>query len=217
MAPGNRKNPSLWLIAGPNGSGKSSLYGSEQNAIYGDTNIADSAHSFWIINPDLLTLRICSVEGKNLEEANLEAVRRIEAWLWASVDAHQSVGVETVLSTDKYRPLVLKAKERGFEIRLVYVILQSPEFNIKRVRMRVAKGGHDVPADRIAKRWKRSLEQFPWFLDQADWALLFDNSEELRLVGRKADGAVTLDPASPGVMKDAVAKIGTKIGIQAKR
>src|ERR1700730_1611665 len=81
--------PSLWLIAGPNGSGKSSLYGSEQNAIYGDTNIADSAHSFWIINRDLLTLRIQAVEKKSLEESNLEAVR--EAWLLTSVDAHQSV------------------------------------------------------------------------------------------------------------------------------
>jgi predicted ABC-type ATPase len=200
--------PSLWLIAGPNGSGKSSLYGSEQNAIYGDTNIADSAHSFWIINPDLLTLRIQAVEKKSLEESNLEAVRRIEAWLSTSVDAHQSVGVETVLSTDKYRPLVLKAKERGFEIRLVYVLLRSPELNIKRVQMRVAKGGHDVPADRIAKRWKRSLEQFPWFLDQADWALVFDNSEELCLVGRKADGVVTLDPTAPDAIKAAVSKIG---------
>jgi predicted ABC-type ATPase len=200
--------PSLWLIAGPNGSGKSSLYGSEQNAIYGDTNIADSAHSFWIINPDLLTLRVQAVEKKSLEESNLEAVRRIEAWLLTSVDAHQSVGVETVLSTDKYRSLVLKAKERGFEIRLVYVLLRSPELNIKRVQMRVAKGGHDVPADRIAKRWKRSLEQFPWFLDQADWALVFDNSEELRLVGRKADGVVTLDPTAPDAIKAAVGKIG---------
>ena len=113
-----------------------------------------------------------------------------------------------MLSTDKYRPLVSKAKERGFEIRLVYVLLRSPELNIKRVQMRVAKGGHDVPADRIAKRWKRSLEQFPWFLDQADWALVFDNSEELRLVGRKADGVVTLDPTAPDAIKAAVSKIG---------
>lgn len=204
MASRNRNDPSLWLIAGPNGSGESSLYGSEQNAAHGDTNIADSAHSFWIINPDLLTLRISSVEKKSLEEANLEAVRRIETWLLASVDAHQSVGVETVLSTDKYRPLVLKAKERGFEIRLIYVILRSPELNMKRIQMRVAKGGHDVPAERVAKRWKRSLEQLPWFLDRADWALLFDNSEELRLIGRKMDGVVSLDPAAPDVIHAAV-------------
>jgi predicted ABC-type ATPase len=209
MASRKSITPSLWLIAGPNGSGKSSLYGSDQNAIYGDTNIADSAHSFWIINPDLLTLRIRSVEQKSPEEANLDAVRRIEVWLKASIDAHQSVGVETVLSTDKYRSLVLAAKKRGFEIRLVYVILRSPELNVKRVQMRVKKGGHGVPVDKIRQRWKRSLEQLPWFLDQADWALLFDNSAELRLIGRKADGVVKLDPSAPAVIKDAIAKIGS--------
>ncbi len=201
-------SPSLWLIAGPNGSGKSSLYGSHQSPIYVDTNIADPAHSFWIINPDLLTQRIRDAEHKGLEQANLEAVQRIEAWLKASIDAHQSVGVETVLSTDKYRPLVLAAKRRGFEIQLVYVILSSPELNVKRVQMRVSKGGHSVPVDKIATRWKRSLDQLPWFLDQADWALLFDNSEELRLVGRKADGVLTLDPTAPDAMKAAVARIG---------
>jgi predicted ABC-type ATPase len=74
--------------------------------------------------------------------------------------------------------------------------------------MRVRKGGHDVPVDKITERWKRSLQQLPWFLDQADWALLFDNSEELRLVGRKADAVVTLDPSAPPGMKDAIAKIG---------
>jgi predicted ABC-type ATPase len=107
--------------------------------------------------------------------------------------------------------LVLRAKERGFEIRLIYVILRSPELSMKRIQMRVAKGGHDVPADRVAKRWKRSLEQFPWFLDQADWALIFDNSRELRLIGRKAGGIVTLDPTAPDVIKEAIAKMRTSV------
>jgi predicted ABC-type ATPase len=65
----------------------------------------------WIINPDVLTARIRTVEGRQLQDANLEAVRRIEAWLEASIRAHQTVGVETVLSTDKYRRLVVAAKE----------------------------------------------------------------------------------------------------------
>src|ERR1700679_1797425 len=110
MAPSKTSNPAFWLIAGPNGSGKSSLYGSDVNAFYGDTNIADAGHSFWIINPDLLTSRIRSVEKLSLGRANKAAVERIYAWLETSIDAHQSVGVETVLSTDKYRRLVRAAK-----------------------------------------------------------------------------------------------------------
>jgi predicted ABC-type ATPase len=207
MAAPRASAPAFWLIAGPNGSRRSSLYGSNSAAIYGDTNIADAARSFWIINPDLLTSRIRSVERKTLHAANLEAVRRVEAWLEASINAHQSIGVETVLSTAKYRRLVKVAKKRRFEIRLIYVILKSPELNIKRVQMRVRKGGHGVPQEEIRERWSRSLKQLPWFLNECDWALLFDNSKELRVVGRKRHGTVILDPTAPEPLRAAVEKI----------
>lgn len=74
---------------------------------------------------------------------------RIETWLDASIDTHQTIGVETVLSTDKYRRLVSKAREKGYEFRFIYVFLDSVEMNIDRVRIRVKKGGHAVPEDRI--------------------------------------------------------------------
>lgn len=57
--------------------------------------------------------------------ANREALERIQAWLDASIAAHQTVGVETVLSTDKYWALVIRAKSLGFQIRLLYVKLQT--------------------------------------------------------------------------------------------
>ena len=198
--------PALWIIAGPNGSGKSTLYGSRRDAIYGNTVIADATRPFWIINPDLLTSRIRSAEGKSLREANVEAVTRIEAWLLASIDAHQSIGVETVLSTNKYRKLVRAAQRRGFEIRLVYVILNSPELNVDRVKTRVEKGGHGVPAEKIRERWGRSVRQLSWFLEQADWALLLDNSKELRVIGRKERGTIVLDPDAPPAIRLAVQK-----------
>jgi predicted ABC-type ATPase len=89
------ENPTFWMIAGPNGPGKTSLYG--------NTDIEAFDQSVWIINPDALTERLRQVERLGLRAANLEAVIRIEAWLEASIRAHQTVGVETVLSTDKYR------------------------------------------------------------------------------------------------------------------
>jgi predicted ABC-type ATPase len=203
------KAPALWIIAGPNGSGKSTLYGSRRDAIYGNTVLSDATRPFWIINPDLLAARIRSAERLSSLEANIKAVRRIESWLRASIDAHQSIGVETVLSTGKYRRLVRLAKKRGFEIRLVYVVLQSPELNVRRVEIRVRKGGHGVPIDKIKQRWHRSLRQLPWFLDQADWALLLDNSTDLRVIGRKAGKTVTLDPDVPVAIRRAVEKIRT--------
>ncbi len=170
--------PRLWIVAGPNGCGKSTAYGR--------SDVFELDGSVWIINPDLLTARLRISEGMEGTVANLAAVTRIEAWLNASIDVHQTIGVETVLSTPKYRPLVLKAKERGFEVRLIYVYVDTLERQLERIRLRVAKGGHDVPAKKVAARRTRSFAEFPWFFWEADHALVFDNSSaELTLVAWK--------------------------------
>jgi predicted ABC-type ATPase len=189
--------PTLWIVAGPNGSGKSSLYG--------NTDIEAFDRSVWIINPDLLTQRIQEVEGLPLLEANVAAVNRIEAWLDASVLAHQTIGVETVLSTPKYRRLVLAAKERQFQFRLIFVMLASPDLNVQRVRLRVSKGGHDVSEEKIRERWRRSLQQLPWFLERADQAAIYDNSGAVpQLVGRKERGQIVVDPQAPVALREAL-------------
>lgn len=119
-------------------------------------------------------------------DANLTAVQRIEAWLDASIEVHQTIGVETVLSSPKYRRLVDKAKAHGFEICFVYVFVKSAELQLERIKARVAKGGHDVPPDKVRERRERSLDQLPWFFAQADRAYIFDNSDaEPTLVGYK--------------------------------
>jgi predicted ABC-type ATPase len=170
--------PRLWIVAGPNGCGKST--------IYAGSDVAEFDGSVWIINPDLLTGRLRADEGLDLAAANLAAVTRIEAWLEASIDVHQTIGVETVLSTPKYRNLVNKAKQRGFEIRFVYVYVSTLERQLERIRFRVAKGGHDVPADKVAARRGRSFRECPWFFWQAHQAWIFDNSgAEPKLVGWK--------------------------------
>jgi predicted ABC-type ATPase len=196
------KAPILWMVAGPNGSGKSSLYG--------DVGTEAFDKSVWIINPDLLTERIWQVEGLTARDANIQAVVRVEAWLEASINAYQTIGVETVLSTDKYRRLVLLAKQQQFEFRLTYIILQSPDLNVERVRLRAKKGGHNVAEAKIRERWAKSLAQLPWFLDQADWASIYDNSSEKpRRVGLKKDGTIYLDPTAPAAISTAVELAGT--------
>jgi predicted ABC-type ATPase len=192
--------PKLWIVAGPNGSGKST--------IYAKSNIKDFGGSVWIINPDLLAARIQKIESMSLRAANLEAVKRIYAWLEASIAAHQTVGVETVLSTDKYRKLVLAAKASRFEVRLIYVLLKSAEMNVERVKMRVADGGHKVPKTKILERRERSLQQLPWFLEHADGAWLYDNSGiKPRLIGTKINGKIDIDSAAMPEIKTAAGKI----------
>lgn len=200
MSPRRPEQPVLLIVAGPNGSGKSS--------VYRDADLEWGGRSVWIVNPDLLAARIRDVENLPLRDANLEAVVRIEAWLDASIAVHKTIGVETVLSTGKYRRLVVRARELGFLVWLVYVVLDSPERSIERIKLRVAKGGHHVEDADVRKRYGRSLDQLRWFLDQADQAWIFDNSgAKPKQVGEKADGVISVAEDALPVLLEAIRSI----------
>ncbi len=122
-----------------------------------------------------------------------------------SILAGHTVGVETVLSTDKYRRLVDRAKALGFEFQLIYVMLDSVDLNVERVRLRVKRGGHAVPEDKIRARHSRSLAQLPWFFEQAHLAMLYDNSGATpRLVGEKKAGLSWVDTSAPADLINAL-------------
>jgi predicted ABC-type ATPase len=113
--------------------------------------------------------------------------------------------VETVLSTDKYRRLVTMAKQTGHQFQLIYVVLDNPERNIERIKTRVANGGHAVPDEKVHARYWRSLGQLPWFMDQADHALIYDNSGATpRLAGEKKNARTWIDVAAPASLRTAL-------------
>ena len=175
--------PVLWIVAGPNGSGKSSLYNNAEIDGWGG--------SVWIINPDLLTSKIAEHEQLTALDANLASVQRIETWIERSIDAYQTIGVETVLSSPKYRRLVDFAHQRGFDVRMIYVLLRSPELQLDRIRGRVAEGGHDVPEDKVRSRRIRSFEQLTWFIQHVDRCYIYDNSTSLpEFLAELTDGAL---------------------------
>ena len=58
--------PTLVIIAGPNGSGKSSTYSKAK--------LNWEGRDIWIVNPDLLTLRLSKVESLPLTDANIASV-----------------------------------------------------------------------------------------------------------------------------------------------
>ena len=206
----NPEHPALWIVAGPNGSGKSTLYSG--------VPIDEFDQSIWIINPDLLARHIAQVEHFAPEDANLQSVIRIEAWLRASVAAYQTIGVETVLSTPKYRPLVTSARKKGFEVRLIYVVLNDVSKNIERVHLRVLSGGHDVPEDKIITRYQRSLRQLPWFLKNSDRAWVFDNSgPKPEIIATKQRDVVTVYPSAFPAIRNVLAPRRLRRQIQRPR
>jgi predicted ABC-type ATPase len=170
--------PELWIVAGPNGAGKTTLASREP--------IASLIRSVRVLNPDVRCLQLLHEQGlpgyagvpaETLQATFLKAAEEILAELREAVGKTEPVLVETVLSTAKYRPLVEEVRSKGGFFGLIYVGLNSPELAEQRVQWRARMGGHDVPADRIAARWQRSLENLPWFAARAQRLLVYDNSD----------------------------------------
>lgn len=73
--------------------------------------------------------------------------------------------------------LVELVRETSGFFGLVYVALRSPDLSARRIARRVRAGGHDVPREKLAERWNRSLEILPWFAGRASRFWAYDNSD----------------------------------------
>ncbi len=204
ITPRKPEQPILWMIAGPNASGKSSFYNR--------TDIEGWGGSVWIINPDLLTSRLIEEEELSEDKANVEALNRMYKWLDASIDVHQTIGLETVLSSDKYQKLVKKAKTKGYQIRMIYIVLKSAEMQLERARIRVKEGGHFVPEQKIIDRRIKSFKQLNWFIYHVDQCYIFDNSDGTPdLVGKKISEGMLIEDECPSDLTETLKNGGHKI------
>ncbi len=173
--------PALWLVAGPNGAGKTTAVQRRPITELLPTGLA--------LNADDWTLELLHAAGyAHFEDAPPEILRAtfIEAAEQTFTVAKnalaqgETVIVETVLSTRKFEPLVELAHERSGIFGLIYIALASSAVSAARVRRRVERGGHDVPADRLAARWQRSAENLGWFARRADMFWVLNNTDSKR-------------------------------------
>jgi predicted ABC-type ATPase len=159
------EQPELLIIAGPNGAGKTTFI---------NTYLPEYTNVREFVNADLIAKGISPFDP---EGALIEAGRVLITRVHQLIEEGISFALETTLSGKTQLDLIQKAKERGYRIRLYYVYLNSVELSLNRIADRVAKGGHDVSAEVVIRRYERSLRNF--FSDYralADEWQLFDNS-----------------------------------------
>jgi predicted ABC-type ATPase len=92
--------------------------------------------------------------------------------------ARESFTFETVMSSADKIELLEEGLTLGFRSYLYYICTDSPTINRERVASRVSQGGHDVPRDKIASRYGRSLSLLPGAIRKSSRAYLFDNSQD---------------------------------------
>ncbi len=175
--------PLLLVFAGLNGSGKSTL----AEALRAN----DPGFPSLYINAD----DIARVKKIGALQAAIEAARqRAEA-----IARKRSFATETVLSTHEKIDFLKEAKRAGYEIVLLYITTQSRKINVKRVETRVAMGGHDVPPQKTAERYDRSMTFLAEALKLADVASIFNNSFEhpLLIAEKTREGQLVIYPQAP--------------------
>jgi len=159
----DRQRPFVVVIAGPNGSGKSSLTCHLQalGFDFGD-----------YINPDDIAAGLQGSYDERVRRAQAIAdTRRAEA-----IAARRSFSFETVFSHPSKLDVLDQARQAGFEVALFFIAVDDPAINLERVKTRVSLGGHDVPADRVFNRYRRTMALLPEMLARVDRARIFDNT-----------------------------------------
>jgi predicted ABC-type ATPase len=134
--------PELWLLAGPNGAGKTTTTQRQP--------IAGLLPNVTFLNPDdrtLAKLRAAGYRGFGDAPADvqttfiIQSANEVLAAIHSAIARGEPIGVETVLSSGKYRALVNEVlASRGY-VWLLYVALSSPEIAAARVAARVRRGG----------------------------------------------------------------------------
>ena len=94
------------------------------------------------------------------------------------LQSKESFTFETTLATKTYKSKLLWAKENGYTIKLLFFWLPTIEMAIELVTVRVSEGGHNIPNDVIARRYKRGIENlFKIYIPLCSEWILFDNSK----------------------------------------
>ncbi len=142
----NMPNKIAYIIAGPNGSGKTTFV---------QEFIKDTQLPF--LNADEIAL---TLSPHRIEKARIQAgkifLKRIKAYIAKGT----SFIVETTLAGRYFIPIINKLRKNNYRTEIVYIFVESIEEAIRRIDIRIRKGGHPIPEEDIKRRFTRSKINF---------------------------------------------------------
>jgi predicted ABC-type ATPase len=105
--------------------------------------------------------------------------RQMLAQVRSSLLAGESFGIETTLSGQTAFRIIAKARDRHYDVILVYLGTDDVRINLARIELRVATGGHSVPEVDVRRRYARSLANLGKALKMVARAILIDNTSDV--------------------------------------
>lgn len=157
----------LYIISGCNGAGKTT-------ASY--TVLPEILDCREYVNADEIAKGLSPFNPESVAiEAGRLMLERIDYLMTAGV----SFSIETSLATKSYVNLVRRAHKQGYNVKLLFFWLESPEMAKLRVAERVAKGGHNIPEDVIERRYYAGIRNlFNLFMNEVDYWAIFMNTKK---------------------------------------
>ena len=156
--------PRVVVFAGPNGAGKST----HAEAILASLGIET------FVNADYIAR---GLSGGNTEAVAFEAGRIMLRRLRQLGQAREDFAFESTLASLSFAPFLRGLKVDGYRVAVHYFALASPFLAVRRVKLRVAMGGHNVPAEVVHRRFHRSVSNFfKLYAPLADEWSVYDNS-----------------------------------------
>lgn len=168
-------NKQLYIISGCNGAGKTTA---------SFTILPDILNCKEFINADEIAKGLSPFQP---ETVSLEAGRIMLTRIDELIRQGKTFAFETTLATKSYKSKIIKAKEAGYTITLLYFWLQNVELAKERVKTRVEEGGHHIDEKTIERRYFAGIKNlFDIYLNVVDELLIFDNTlDSPILIGEK--------------------------------
>jgi len=142
------RQPRALIIAGPNGSGKTT---------FASEFLVGEWASETFINADLIAAGLAPFKP---EEMSVKAMRLMAEIMHSCVKKRRDFAIESTLSGRTYVRLIKQWKKAGYAVKIVYLRIDTVDLAIKRVRTRVAQGGHDVPEEVVRRRFAQGWRNF---------------------------------------------------------
>lgn len=154
------KRPVIVALAGPNGAGKTTFY---------EAHLKASGLRF--LNADILAGEL----GIDAYQAAEAAARLRQEF----VSQGEGFVFETVFSDpvgDKLAFLKQTAQQ-GYTVVMCFIGLADSDCSEERVAMRVSQGGHDVPTEKLAARFPRTMTNLKQAIRELPGVFVFDNDD----------------------------------------
>jgi predicted ABC-type ATPase len=155
----------IYIIAGPNGAGKTT---------FAQKFLPYYAHCPNFVNSDLIAQGLAPFSP---QKAAIKAGKLVLEQIHDYAKQQLDFAFETTLAGKTYFSMLRKFKENGYKLHLFFLWIPDTKLAIARINSRVAEGGHNVPAEDVKRRFKRSIYNlFNLYLPILDSWILFNNT-----------------------------------------